>query len=89
LRVFFTRTGIHFIRKRASKRHSPVAASLASLIRRLQPIADAGLGQHELRTFRIGFDFLAELADIDAQILRVRQLLRTFAKSASVVVVLD
>jgi hypothetical protein len=41
------------------------------LIRRAQAIANAGLGQHELRPLRIGLYLLAELADIDAQILRV------------------
>src|SRR3954469_24588669 len=42
-------------------------------IRRAQPVADAGLGQHELRTLRVGLDLLPELAHIDAQILRVGQ----------------
>src|SRR5438034_11039108 len=35
-------------------------------VRRAQPVSDAGLGQHELWTFRIGLDLLPELADIDA-----------------------
>src|SRR5262249_37779953 len=43
------------------------------LIRRPQPIADPRLGQDKLRAFGIGFDLLSELADKDAQILRVRQ----------------
>ena len=42
-------------------------------IRWAQPIADSGFGQHELRTFRIGFDLLPELPHIDAQILRIGQ----------------
>jgi hypothetical protein len=42
-------------------------------VRRPQPITDAGLGQDEMRTLRIGLDLLAELADIDAQILCIRQ----------------
>ena len=45
------------------------------LVRRAQPVADAGFGQHELRALGIGFDLLPELADIDPQILRVGQLI--------------
>ena len=43
------------------------------LIRRLQPVTDPGFGQHELRPLRVGLDLLAELAHIDAQILRIDQ----------------
>jgi hypothetical protein len=35
------------------------------------PATDARLRQHELRAFGVGFDLLAQLADIDPQILRV------------------
>jgi hypothetical protein len=45
----------------------------AQLIPRPQPVPDPRLRQHELRALGVGFDLLAELADIDAQILRVRQ----------------
>jgi hypothetical protein len=44
-----------------------------ALIRRAQPIANAGFGQDELRALRIAFDLLPELANIDPQILRVGQ----------------
>ena len=44
------------------------------LIGRAQAIADAGLGQHELWPLGIDLDLLAQLTDIDAQILRIRQL---------------
>lgn len=40
-------------------------------IRRPQAIANAGLGQRELRTLRGGLDLLAGLAHINAQVLRV------------------
>src|SRR5947199_2959862 len=43
-------------------------------IRGAEPVADAGFGQRELRALGIGLDLLAELADIDAQILRVSEL---------------
>src|SRR5690242_8224941 len=49
--------------------------SQQSSIRRAQAIADTGLGQEQLRTLGIGLDLLAELADINAQILRVGQLI--------------
>ncbi len=45
------------------------------LIRRAQAIADAGFSQHVLRSLGIGFDLLPELAHIDPQILRIRQLI--------------
>ena len=48
------------------------------LIRRAQPIADAGLGQHIVRTFGIGLDLLPELTHIDPQILRIGQLVPQF-----------
>src|SRR4051812_49025050 len=35
------------------------------------PIADAGFGEDDLRVFRVGLDLLANLADIDAQILGI------------------
>ena len=40
--------------------------------------------QHELRTLRIGLDFLAELAHIDAQILRVGQFVPQFLQQEAV-----
>ena len=53
----------------------PVSTSLENaLIRRAQPVADAGFGQYELRTLRIGLDLLPELAHVNPQILRIRQL---------------
>src|SRR4051812_2589871 len=45
----------------------------ADLLARSQPIANPSLGQNQLRTLRVGFQFLAKLSDIDAQILRVGQ----------------
>ena len=38
-----------------------------------QPIAYTGFGENILRPFGIGFDLLPELAHVDAQILRVGQ----------------
>src|SRR5579871_1012412 len=57
-----------------SARWFQVREPCAELIRRPQAIADAGLGQYELRPLRIDLDLLAELADIDPQILRIGQL---------------
>jgi predicted metal-binding membrane protein len=41
------------------------------LVRRLQPIADTGLRKNILRLCGVRFDFVSELPDIDAEILRV------------------
>src|SRR5580700_12317749 len=49
------------------------------LIRRAQAIADAGFGQNIFRLFDIVLDLLAQLADIDAQILRVGEVVPQFA----------
>ena len=43
-------------------------------VRRAQPVADAGLGEHVVRAFGIGLDLLSQLAHIDAQILRIGQI---------------
>jgi hypothetical protein len=43
-------------------------------IRGPQAIADARLGQDELRPLRIGLDLLPELAHIDPQVLRIGHL---------------
>src|SRR5262245_11524227 len=40
-------------------------------VRRLQPIADAGLGQNVFWARGVRLDFVSQLPDIDAQILRV------------------
>src|SRR5437016_4005032 len=40
------------------------------------PIADARLGQHDLRVVGLVLDLLAQLADIDPQILRVLDMRR-------------
>jgi len=39
--------------------------------RRAQALADAGFGDDELRPLRIALDLLAQLADIDALVLRI------------------
>ena len=58
---------------------APQDDGLALLIRRAQPIADAGFGQDVLRPLGIGLDLLPELAHIDPQILRVGQLVPQLA----------
>jgi hypothetical protein len=39
-----------------------------------QPVADASFGEDVLRALGIGFDFLPQLPDIYAQVLRVSQI---------------
>src|SRR5438093_6087048 len=50
-----------------ARKGSHLRMTVYALIRRPQPISDSGFGQDELRTFRIGFDLLPELSDIDPQ----------------------
>ena len=50
------------------------------LVGRAQTVADAGLGEDILRTLRIGFDLLPQLPHIDAQILRVGQIIPKLAE---------
>src|SRR5215831_2354598 len=51
---------------------------LRNLVRSAQAIADAGLGQHELRSLRISLDLLPELTHIHPEILRVSELVPQF-----------
>src|SRR6476469_9903473 len=62
----------------AGSRRRRLSPRQRSLIPRLQPVPDPRLGQHILWALRIGFDLLAELADVDAQILRIGQLVPEF-----------
>jgi len=57
----------------------PIAPAGAS-VRRPQPVADAGLRQNIVRALGIGFDLLPELADIDAQVLCVGEVVPQFAE---------
>jgi hypothetical protein len=58
-------------------RHSPrIRHGTALDLRRPQTIADPGFGEEILRPLRIGFDLLAQLADIDAEILRINTVIR-------------
>jgi hypothetical protein len=50
------------------------------LVRRPQPIADAGLRQNTVRALGIGFDLLPELTYIDAQVLCVGEVVPQFAE---------
>jgi hypothetical protein len=53
-----------------------VASLLAmTLVWRAQPVADAGLGEDILRPLGIGFDLLPQLPHINAQILRIGQII--------------
>ena len=45
-----------------------------------QPIADSRFGENIVRPFRIGFDFLAKLADIDPQILGIGKIIPEFTE---------
>ena len=56
--------------------------ALAS-IRRPQPVADAGLGEDVVRALGIGLDLLPQLAHLDAQILRIGELVPQLAEQIS------
>src|SRR3954468_1864248 len=49
-----------------------------------QSVADPGFGEQELRAFGIEFDLLADLTDIDPQILRVREFVPEFLEQEAV-----
>ena len=50
------------------------------LVRRTQPVTDSRFGENVVRPFRVGFDLLAKLADIDSQILGIGQIVPQFAE---------
>src|SRR5262249_42891005 len=55
----------------ASRRGLSLFGRRRSLFRIFGPGARAGLGQDDLRVVGLGLDLLAELADVNAQVLRV------------------
>ena len=65
----------HTFRSSRAKHRALVDTS----VRRPQPIADAGLGQDVVRPLGVGLDLLPQLAHIDAQILRVGQIVPQLA----------
>src|SRR5262249_28275750 len=54
--------------------------SLQLMLWRAQTIADAGFRQHILRALGIGFDLLSQLSHIDAQVLRIGEIVPQLAE---------
>src|ERR1043166_5484228 len=73
-RVAAVPTGI-FVLRRGNGGHARSARIVhltpPASLRRAQAIADAGFGEDILRPLRVGLDLLAQLAPVDAQVLRV------------------
>src|SRR6476646_5598838 len=56
------------------------ARSMQILLRRPEPVADPGFRQYVLRPLGIGLDLLPQLPHIDAQVLRVGEIVPQFAE---------